>query len=268
MNPQIFDLADLPLEDLAAIGLARDKELLLEQADLKALLSGRRTQMLKLENLEFAGMKIASLKAKLQLVTRADGKPELLLHPAYLHSIKPRYLSDEEAEALESGEKVSFEKNIVDGSGQRKRVLFEFDPETKQFLQTDLDKVIAPEKVNNEPLTGEQKERFRRGLEIELKDGTKLRYTAATREGIRANRIALIASIVFDGGISFLLFHSIKALVGQLHDARSTEQSEGYQEALEEMEQQQEEEPLPQLQLISGGLDTGNNRGNGRNGSR
>lgn len=200
-------------------------------------------------------MKIASLKVKLQLVPGADGKAEILLHPAYRQGVAPRYLSDTEAEALESGEEISFEKAIVDGNGQPKRVLFEFDKETNQFLQTDLDRLIAPEKVNNESLSEEQKERFRKGLTVELKDGTKLRYTATTREGLRANRISLIASIIFDGGISYLLFHGIKALSGQRHNGESLQQSAGYQDALREMEQNQADRPVPQLKLVSGGPD-------------
>lgn len=254
MNPVIFDYADLPLKDLEAVGLVKKGELLLEEADLKAMFSGRRTNMLQLENLEFAGMKIAALKAKLQLVSGADGKTELRLHPAYLERQQPQYLSDTEADALEQGEAQSFEKTIVDGNGQKKRVLFEFDQETKQFLETDLDKLPAPEKVNNEPLTLEQQARYKRGEEVELKDGTRFRYTATTPEGIRANRIALIASIVFDGGISYVLFHSIKALIDQKQLAYAAGHSEGYQAALAEMKAQQtgevaEEAPEHKLQF-------------------
>lgn len=252
MNPVIFDYNDLPMKDLEAVGLVKKGELLLEEADLKALFSGRRTRMLQLENLELGGMKIASVKAKLQLVSGADGVTELRLHPEYLESRKPGYLSDTEAEALETGGKQSFEKTIVDGNGQKKRVLVEFDQETKQFLETDLDKLPAPEKVNNEPLSAEQQARYKRGEEVELSDGTKFRYTATTPEGIRANRIALVASIVFDGGISYLLFHSIKALVDQKQLAYAAGHNEGYQAALAEMKAQQsgvQEEEAPEHRI-------------------
>jgi len=58
---------------------------------------------------------------------------------------------------------------------------------------------------------------------VELPDGTKVQYTATNREGLRANKIMLIASVVFDGGISFVLYHGLKALFGQEHDAASAE---------------------------------------------
>jgi hypothetical protein len=249
MNTAIFDEADLPLHDLGSVGLVSDGRILLEEADLKAMLSGRRTQLLRLENLEFAGIKIASLNAKLSLVTGADGKPELLVHPTYLRSTAPAYLTEAESWALETGDELSLEKDIVDGNGQKKRVLIEFDRETNQFLETDEEKVQAPDEINGHPLTPEQKAKYKRGQEVEVPDGTKVKYTATTREGIRANRIALVASIIFDGGISYLLFHGIKALVGNKHDAASTEQSQGYKETVYQMKKQQEKEPAPKLDL-------------------
>jgi hypothetical protein len=249
VNTGIFNEADLPLHDLGAVGLVSDGRILLEEADLKALLSGRRTQLIRLENLEFAGIKIASLNAKLSLITGADGKPELLVHPTYLRSTAPTYLTEDESWALETGDQLSLEKDIVDANGQKKRVLIEFDRETNQFLETDEEKVEAPDEINGQPLTPEQKAKFKRGEEVEVPDGTKVKYTATTREGIRSNRIALIASIIFDGGISYLLFHGIKAIIGQKHDAKSTEESQEYKDTVEKMIKQQEKEPVQKLDL-------------------
>jgi len=249
MNTELFNAADLPLDELAAVGLMAGDRILLGESDLKALLSGRRTDLMTLENLEMGDLKIASLNAKLSLVTGVDGKPELLLHPTYLRSIPPTYLNDNEIEALETGEDTMLEKEIVDNNGQRKRVLVEFDPETKQFLETDEDKLQAPDEVNGYPLTPEQKAKFKRGEEIEVPDGTRLKHSATTRDGIRANRIALIASIIFDGGVSYLLFHGIKALTGERHDAHSAELSPAYESTLQAAREQQDEEPAPVLSL-------------------
>lgn len=249
MNTEIFNEAELPLDDLAAIGLVSDGRVMLEEADLKALLSGRRTQMLPLKNLEYAEIRIASLNAKISLVSGVDGKPELMIHPTYLRSTAPEYLSEEESWALETGDEISLEKDIVDSKGQKKRVLVEFDRETNQFLETDEEKLEAPDEINGQPLTPEQKAKFKRGKEVEVADGTKVQYTATNRNGIRANRLALIASIVFDGGISYLLFHGIKAFIGQKHDAASSELSQDYKDTLQKMKQQQEKEPAPVLDL-------------------
>jgi hypothetical protein len=220
MNPVLFDEAELPLEDLAAVGLAAGDRILLSESDMTALLSGRRTGLMTLQDLEYGDLRIASLNAKLSLVSGPDGKPELLVHPTYLRSIPPTYLNDNEIEALETGEDTMLEKEIVDGNGQRRRVLVEFDRETRQFLETDEDKLQAPEEVNGQPLTAEQKARFKRGEEVEVPDGTKLKYTARNREGLRANRIALVVSLMLDCGITYLVIKGIQALAKESETER------------------------------------------------
>jgi hypothetical protein len=62
-----------------------------------------------------------------------------------------------------------------------------------------------------------------------------------------------------------MLYHGLKALFGQQHNAASAELGEGYQAALDKMKQQQNEEPLPELKL-SGNKE--NSRGYGRSSSR
>lgn len=266
MNPVIFDQADLPLEDLAAVGLVKNGQPVLEAEDLTALLSGRRTQMLRLENLEHGGMKIASLQAKLSLITGTDGKPELVLHPEYIRSTAPTYLTDTESEALESGEEKSLEKDIVDENGQRKRVLVEFDKDTKQFLQTDEDKVRAPDEINGYPLTPDQKAKFKRGEVIEVPDGTKVQYTATSRDGIRANRIGLIASILLDGGISYLLFHGLKTLTNYSADFQEVPLSDAYLNTLAKAQTQEmdDEEESNVLSTPAGQQSRGYNRSSAR----
>jgi hypothetical protein len=241
MNLKIFDEADVPLGDLAAIGLVKNDRLILDRPDMDALLSGRRTDMLRLENLGHAGMKIASLNAKLSLKSGPEGRPELLLHPVYLRSVRPDYLTDTESESLEKGEEVSIEKNIIDHNGQRKRVLIEFDRETNQFLETDEDKLRAPDEINGIPLPPEQKQKFRRGEQVEVEDGTKLQYTATNRDGIRANRIGLIASVLLDGGISYLLFHGLRTLRNYSSDFQEIPLGDAYMDTLSKMQDQQQE---------------------------
>ena len=55
------------MEELESIGLAKWGKLLLDEDDLQALLRGRRTDMLRLENLRFEGLHIAQLDTKLSL---------------------------------------------------------------------------------------------------------------------------------------------------------------------------------------------------------
>jgi hypothetical protein len=245
MIKQIFDEQDLPMGDLEKIGLAKDGRPLLDEDDLAALLSGRRTDMLRMENLVSDGLRIPILDAKLSLKQGKDGSPELLVHPIYREALQPSFLTDGEAEKLEKGEAVNLEKMIFDDEGNPKDILIEFDRETNEFIVTDSARILAPDRVNGEYLSLDQKERYRKGKEVELPDGTKLQYSATEKQGIRSNKLALIASIVIDGGLSFMLYKGLHALFGEKQDEeKAAVYSRGYYKDLEIMQQQSRETPL------------------------
>ena len=101
------------MADLERIGLAKNGQLRLDQDDLNALLSGRRTDMLRLENLEADGVLIRLLDVKLSLRANEKGVLELLAHPIHKDIEPPYYLTAEEAEQLEKGEAVNIDNQIV-----------------------------------------------------------------------------------------------------------------------------------------------------------
>src|SRR5438093_1505689 len=134
MNLVHFKEKQLPLADLERIGLAAGGQLLLNAGDMKALLSGRRTGLLHLENLEAETIKI---KAK----------------------------------------------------------------------------------------------------EVELADRTRFAYSGVDTHGIRSNKIALIASILVDGGLTFVLYKGLNALFNKKHDPEESKAlSPGYFNALKDLE--------------------------------
>lgn len=212
MIKQIYNEQLLPMADLERIGLARNGRLSLDEDDLSALLSGRRTDMLRLENLQAAGIHIPVLDAKLSLRPDADGTLELLVHPIYKEITPPYYLTAEEAEELEKGDAVNIDKAITDKEGKTKEILVEFDRETNEFIITDTEQILVPEEINGLPLTPEQKERYRKGKEVETADGTVVQYAATEKQGIRSDRLALLASVLIDGGVSYLLFKGLNTL--------------------------------------------------------
>lgn len=242
MNKQIFEEKDIPMEELESIGLAKWGKLLLDDDDLQALLQGRRTDMLRLENLGFEGLHIAQLDTKLSLRQNEQGKVELLLHPIYREVEAPNYLTKEEAGKLERGEAVNIEKFITDEHGKSKHVLIEFDRETNEFVITDTKQIIAPDAVNGMKLTAEQKRKYRKGQEVEMPDGTTFQYTAVKKEGLRSNKLHLIASLIMDGGISFVLYKMLHGLFGKKRDEKEAAQlSPQYREAYKEFQKWQKE---------------------------
>ncbi len=229
MIKQIYNIQDLPVGDLERIGLAKNGIVMLDHDDLTALLSGRRTDMLRLENLKTDGLQIPALDAKLSLKPDAEGKLQLLLHPIYREPEVPAFLTDTQAEMLEKGEVPNLQQMIFDGEGNPREVLIEFDKDTNEFVVTDTERIQAPDEINDIPLTAEQKKRYMKGEEVETQDGTTIQYSGTEKQGIRSDKLALIASILIDGGISYLLYKGLHALYGKKQDQ---EHGANYQQAL------------------------------------
>jgi hypothetical protein len=104
----MYNLQELPMADLERIGLAKNGRLSLDEDDRNALLSGRRTDMLRLENLKSEGIHIPALDAKLSLRPNAAGNMELLVHPIYKEIDPPYYLTDEESGTIGEGRKSQY----------------------------------------------------------------------------------------------------------------------------------------------------------------
>jgi len=228
------------MKDLQKIGLAENGELKIDTDDLIALLSGRRTQMLRLENLFSDGLHIPQLDAKLSVKPNREGELDLLVHPIYKQAQPLPYLTDTQAEKLEKGEVPNIEKMIFDDEGNARDVLIEFDRETNEFIVTDEARILVPDRINGEYLSLDQKERYRKGKEVELEDGTKVQFAATEKQGARSNKIAFVASVLIDGGLSFALYHGLNYLFGEKkHDKDADAYCKGYYNDQNEYEQQE-----------------------------
>jgi hypothetical protein len=239
MNVIYYQESDLPIQDLETIGLAAKGQLLLNENDLRALLSGRRTGMMKLKNLEAENVKIESMDAKLSLFTNKKGKVELRVHPVFVRPVIPDFLEPFEAKELEKGEIANLLKVTSDEKGNKIEVLVEYDAETREFIVSDTEKIITPDMINGEYLTAAQKENYRKGKEVKLPDGTRLQYSGTDTNGIRSNKLALIASILIDGGLSYMLYRGLNAMFGETHNPKEANNlSPGYHNAYRDMEDQ------------------------------
>lgn len=233
MRAEIFEEEDIPVAEFENIGLSKDGLVTLAEHDLRALLTGNRTGLIRLTNLEDGDLKIMAMDAKLSLRRNEDGKLDLLLHPVYREMMSPAYVTDDEAEKLSTGELPVLDK-IVEVNGVKKEVLIEFDSDTREFVITDTERILAPDFVNNEKLTAEQKRKFKKGETVQLEDGTKLRYSATDANNIRSNKLHLVASIILDGGVSYIFYKGLKA-ISQKEPSVSEDYSRGYYHALEDL---------------------------------
>lgn len=225
----------LPIKDLETIGLDAGGQLLLNVDDLKALLSGRRTSLMQLQNLEAENIKIKSLDAKISLKQDESGKVNLLIHPVYKKPATPSFLDDNEAAKLEKGEVANYLKTTVDDQGNKKEILVEYDAETREFIVSDTEKILAPDMVNLQYLTAAQKENYRKGKEVTIADNTKFGFSATDTHGIRANKLALVASILIDGGLTYVVYKGLNMLFNQKRDETDAAKlSPGYYHAIQD----------------------------------
>jgi hypothetical protein len=126
---------------------------------------------------------------------------------------------------------------IFDEQGKPKDLLIEFDKDTNEFIITDTAKILVPDMVNGEYLSLEQKERYRKGKIVELADGTAFQYSATERHAMRSNKLALIASLLIDGGLSYVLHKGLNALFNSKRDqAAAAQNSKGYTLAYQNMQ--------------------------------
>ena len=241
MNKAIYTEEALPMEDLQKVGLAQNGKLNISKEDLDLLLSGRRTQMLRLENLVSDGLRIQQMDAKLSLKPNPEGNLDLLVHPIYKQAQQLPFLTDTEAEKLEKGTIRNLEKSIFDDEGNFVDVLIEFDKETNEFIVTDEARILVPDRINGEYLSLDQKERYRKGKEVELADGTKVQFSATDKNGIKANKLMIVASLLMDGGLSFMVFKGLHwYFVDRKQQKNNESYSKGYYKDLGEYEKQQQ----------------------------
>jgi dsRNA-specific ribonuclease len=94
--------------------------------------------------------------------------------------------------------------------------------------------------INGVPLTAEQKERYKKGKEVATEDGTTIQYSGTDKQGVRSDKLALIASLIVDGGMSYIVFKGLNALFNRKEE-ENTKRGVGknYHSTLQDMQKQE-----------------------------
>jgi hypothetical protein len=229
----------LPMKDLEIFGIYKNGQFTIPEKEVNALKNGRMTDIIELKNLKGKDVEIEKLPARLSIVRGADGNPSLRIDPVYREpNVHPR-LDDSEKRSLMQEEVANIKKSYVDKEGNIQTEVIEYDKSTKQFMSFDPRAIKAPEKINNETLTPQQKRKFKEGEMVQLADGTEFQISTSSSKGIRSNKNALVLSILVDGGISYLLISGIKRMLGK-KSAEDKSYSKGYLDAIKEVQKQVE----------------------------
>lgn len=98
-------------------------------------------------------------------------------------------------------------------------------------------KVKAPETVNDQYLTPEQKRKYKEGEVVELADGTAFQFSSIDKKGMRSNRSGLVLSVILDGEISYLLYTGLKRMLGK-KSREENSYSQGYVDGINKVQKQ------------------------------
>lgn len=261
---------ELPLGELEKLGLYIQGRILLSRDNINALLTGRRTEMTNFKDLKFDGLSIPELDAKLSLKKGQDGTVSLNVHPIYKVAKSHELLDENESQKLQNGEVDNIAKDQEVQKGKVRKIIIEYDEQTKEFISYDPEKVSVPLKVNSETLNEEQIEKFKTGQIVELSDGTKFQHTALNPQGIRSDNKRLALSVLFDAGISYLVYRGIQALKNRAAKFQNEGFTNGYNQAVADMKQKGElrDSNVTIQQLIDKHIPNQESRGYGRSSSR
>ena len=167
----------LPYEQLAKLGLDREKVENLPQEVKEKLIKGEMTPLTEVSLPARNGM-VITLPLKLQLAADKDGNPTLIAYPVQRELTAEKSnelrLSQQEIDALRRGDVL---QKTVDIDGEKTRRYLQLDPETKSIIHrrvTDVQieqRLKDMEKVNDIELGTQQKQQVREGKPMELNVG-------------------------------------------------------------------------------------------------
>ncbi len=133
--------------------------------------------------------------------------------------------------------------DFVEKHKREKTVIYEFDRDTNSFVSMDADHLNIPEEVNGVTLSPLQKKRFKEGEEVSMGDGTRIQASPVPEATLRSNRNLFVASILLDGGLSYILYRGVEALVkaGERQKQEENIYSKGYMDALRKVQRDLEQ---------------------------
>ncbi|WP_207423787.1 DUF4099 domain-containing protein [Desertivirga brevis] len=209
----IFEMEQLPLDQFRELGLIEGDRLLLPENHIQAMLAGRRTDFIRLEDLSFGADRIPEIDVKLSL-SYVGGEASLNIHPVYKEPKMHPSLTDWAKDYLIEGEGRSMELEVESEKGKRQNRIFEYDPETNEFLSYAPSYLFAPEQINQSVLNMGQKARFRKGEWVLLDDGTSIQHRASDSKGLLSSGKQVMFSVKEDKNMVVYRIGDLKQLFG------------------------------------------------------
>lgn len=165
-TPMNLEAKNIPYENLEKIGLGK-KEILGWNADeMKALLSGRTTQLKNIKDGEGK-----DVKAKISLYPNEDGSLGVRIHPIKEKVKIPEVMTKNQGEKLKEGKNVMVNEKSKNGIVEQ--YMYKVDNETNEVFKTRVENINIPKKLNGVELNNQQRKDLLNGKEITL-NGEKI----------------------------------------------------------------------------------------------
>ncbi len=156
-----FDIKNVPYENLEKIGVSRKQILSLPLEEQKAMLKGRTTGVMEIE--DGTGRKT---KAKLSLYPETDGSLGIKVHEVQKKVEIPSELTKKQGEALTQGENVVVQ--ATSKNGIKEDYMYKVDIETNQVMRTRAANIKIPEKLEDVKLDAAQINDLYKGKSVDL----------------------------------------------------------------------------------------------------
>ena len=161
-----YEAKDLPYNQFEKIGMTKRDVLAMSSDDLKALLTGRTTnlQAIKIKDQDVE----QSMNVKLSVQRFADGSLNLLVHPIRNELKNDDKLTNAQLETLKKGETLIAPK--ISMNGEKELYLFQLDRETNEIVKTRLNSITVPRYLMDMELTSQNRSDLLQGKTIKLED--------------------------------------------------------------------------------------------------
>ena len=161
-----YEAKDLPYKQFEKIGMTKREVLGMPPEDLKALLSGRTTnlQSIKIKDQDVE----QSMNVKLSVQRFADGSLNLMIHPIRNVIKNDDKLNNAQLENLKKGETLI--APITSMNSEKELHLFQLDQETNEIVKTRLNSISVPRYLMDIELTPQNQSDLLQGKTIKLED--------------------------------------------------------------------------------------------------
>lgn len=194
-----FNANELPYREFEKVGLSKKDVLSLPVDSLNALLSGRRSDFIRINA---DGMK---LDVKTSLQRNPDSSVSLRFHP--INRVAPNVynLSEAHEKMLQNSDVKGIVVESKKQNGEPVDILVQYDSDTKEYVSINLNDIPLPEKINDVKLTEQQRSDWKNGKEIVV-DGEPARLSLTNTMGF----VGKIFMFALDGGISIAIAAIVK----------------------------------------------------------